>query len=204
MNAAPKLFNDQLIMSIAFDQSEILQSIMDLYTGRFDCDVTYNKGSFYKKVSGPRLKFDIAPQRSGVTAADYRKLPVEDKSIQSLVWDPPFVCGTHVKSEMYVMGDRYSMYDNIKALQDDYTSAISEFSKKIRGGGFLIVKCQDTVHGRRNYFNHIFVHDRAVESGFKPIDLFILLSKNRFSSVTQQNHARKFHSYFWVFKRNKK
>ena len=147
------------------------------------------------------MKFDLNPQRADIVKADYKNLPSSDGEFGSLVWDPPFVCGTHVKSEMYVMGAKFSMYRNIADLQKDYSGAIKEFSRVLKNKGWLIVKCQDTVHGRKNYFNHILVHDLAVENGFRPIDLFILLSRNRFSAVERQNHCRKFHSYFWVFKK---
>ena len=48
------LFNKELIMSIAFNQEEILNAILQLYVGeRFDVDVTYNKGGFYKRITPP-------------------------------------------------------------------------------------------------------------------------------------------------------
>jgi hypothetical protein len=37
-----------------------------------------------------------------------------------------------------------------------------------------------------------------------PMDLFILLARHRMNHPkhTRQLHARKFHSYFWVFKKS--
>mgnify|MGYP000986724219 CR=1 FL=1 len=197
------LFGDQLIMSIAYKQDELLQAILQLHVKQstFHCDVTFNAGGFYKKIPRPELTFDIAPQDKETEQADYRFLPVEHHSITSLVWDPPFVCGTHVKSRTYIMGERYSMYRNIAELEKDYAAAMESFNRVVQHKGWLIVKCQDTVHGRKNYFNHILVHNLAIENNFRPIDLFILLSKNRFSSTDNQVHSRKFHSYFWVFKK---
>lgn len=42
----------------------------------------------------------------------------------------------------------------------------------------------------------------AVSAGLYPKDLFILLAKNRIIGYNhaKQKHARKFHSYYWVFK----
>lgn len=60
------------------------------------------------------------------------------------------------------------------------------------------------MHGRTNYFIHHEVLELAKAHGFKAVDLFILVARNRFIGfVAQQQHARKFHSYFWVFKRGK-
>jgi hypothetical protein len=41
----------------------------------------------------------------------------------------------------------------------------------------------------------------AIKYGFYPKDLFILLAKNRLNDGRVQQHARKYHSYFWVFKK---
>ena len=52
--------------------------------------------------------------------------------------------------------------------------------------------------------SHVFVMDTAVETGFYPKDLFVLLAKNRLVADWQtknQKHARKFHCYFWVFQK---
>lgn len=200
------LFGKEIISSISFDQEDLLSSIMMLYSpAGFECDVTFNKGGFYKKGKIPRPKycFDLNPLDKKTIKANYRNLPVMDSTFKSLIWDPPFVCGTHVHSEEYIMGKRYTMYNNIRALQNDYAEAIRELSRVIQGGGYLIVKCQDTVHGRKNYFNHILVHDICLNNNLRPIDLFVLLAKNRFNGYVNQNHARKYHSYFWVFKKEK-
>ena len=64
--------------------------------------------------------------------------------------------------------------------------------------------CTGTPSGKQ-YFSHVFVMDTAVEAGFYPKDLFILLAKNRLVADWQrknQEHARKFHSYFWVFQKS--
>jgi hypothetical protein len=48
----------------------------------------------------------------------------------------------------------------------------------------------------------------ALQVGFYPKDLFILMAKNRINSFNgekwkNQYHARKHHSYFWVFQKSK-
>ena len=72
----------------------------------------------------------------------------------------------------------------------------------------MIFKCQDKVSSGKQYFSHVYVQKEAIKYGFYPLDLFILLAKNRIVADWQkanQKHARKFHSYFWVFKKcNKK
>ena len=47
----------------------------------------------------------------------------------------------------------------------------------------------------------------ALELGFYPKDMFILTAKMRINSFggrwNKQEHARKYHSYFWVFEKIK-
>ena len=55
--------------------------------------------------------------------------------------------------------------------------------------------------------SHCFIYNEAVNVGFYPKDLFILLAKNRLIADWQmknQKNARKFHSYFWVFQKSSK
>lgn len=65
----------------------------------------------------------------------------------------------------------------------------------------MIFKCQDVVFSAKNHFTHVWVMNEALKLGFYPKDLFILLARNRLTDGRKQQHARKFHSYFWVFKK---
>ena len=71
-------------------------------------------------------------------------------------------------------------------------------------GGILIFKCQDKVSSGKQYMSHVFIVNTAVETGFYPKDLFVLLAKNRLVADWQarnQKHSRKFHCYFIVFQK---
>ena len=72
--------------------------------------------------------------------------------------------------------------------------------------GILIFKCQDKVSSGKQYLSHIFIINEAVELGFYPKDLFVLIAKTRLVADWQKNqkHSRKFHSYFLVFEKNNK
>jgi hypothetical protein len=82
----------EVVRSVYFDQAEILRGIMKLHSPEgFDCDMTYGNGNFWKNLPQPRLKFDIDPQLVGVQQACSRMLPLEAKSLRSVVFDPPFL-----------------------------------------------------------------------------------------------------------------
>ena len=85
----------EMITSINYSQIDIIQNIIQLYIpqGKIDADVTYSKGVFYKNgnIQEPQYKFDINPQTVDTIQADCRNLPLPDNSINSLMFDPPFL-----------------------------------------------------------------------------------------------------------------
>lgn len=199
------LFGEKIVQSISYSQDEILRDILSLHLNAdtFEMDPTYNRGSFYRTgIPKPALKFDLEPMSDDVIQANVEALPLKSGSIRSIIFDPPFCAGTWEESYPYEMIDRYSGYPNIAELWQMYTGAILELARVLQKGGYLVVKCQDTVSGRRNHFSHIHIHNEAIKNGLVPVDLFILLSRNRLNRFREnQFHSRKFHSYFWVFRK---
>lgn len=105
-----------------------------------------------------------------------------------------------------IITNRFSSFYPVTNLFSFYDESLKEFYRILKNNGVLIFKCQDTVSGGINYMSHIYIHNMASNIGFYPKDLFILEAKNRLISgkVKNQNHARKFHSYFWVFEKGNK
>lgn len=203
---------DNVIKSISYDQSEIIKNILKLHVpnGRIDCDPTYSIGAFYNAtgIEAPLLKFDIKPQAEGVIKADARCLPLENESISCVMFDPPFLA-TKGKSLEEKHGNkinlRFGVYPDEQSLHLFYADAIKEMYRILKPNGILIFKCQDKVSGGKQYMSHVFVMNKAVETGFYPKDLFVLLAKNRLIAdwqVRNQKTARKFHSYFEVFQKS--
>lgn len=193
----------EIIKSISYSQEEILNWILQLYCpDGFDLDPTYSKGVFYKNVPGPRLKFDLNPQIPGVRQADCTNLPLETRSLKSIVFDPPFVGGSRKDGKPGIIKTRFGYYPNIQtALWGMYHKALREFHRILKLDGILVFKCQDTIESSKQYLSHVEIINVAVRLGFYPKDLFVLLAKHRLMSpnMRKQQHARKFHSYFLVF-----
>ena len=82
-----------IIFSSSDDEKRIISSIMILYNSgdAFDCDPTYSKGVFWRGLPEPLLKYDLNPTIEGVERQDCRNLPLEDESISSIMFDPPFI-----------------------------------------------------------------------------------------------------------------
>lgn len=197
-----------VIRSVSYDQTEILKWILKLYVpeGSFEVDSTFSKGGFYKGIPPPRLCFDLNPQTEGVIQADCRELPLEDSSIASLVFDPPFLATTGKSLEDgkgNIINRRFSVCKSETELQSLYSDAVREAHRVLKPGGIFVFKCQDKVSSGKQYWMHCYIYDLAMRNGFEVLDLFVLLAKSRLIADWQRNqkHARKYHSFFWVFRK---
>jgi tRNA G10 N-methylase Trm11 len=197
-----------MIRSVSDNQEEILISIRDLHcNGKFDCDCTYGNGTFYKNIKRPELCFDLEPLFTYVGKASSTNLPLQTDSIDSLVFDPPFL--TYIRSGRegngkMVMGRRFAGYWTYDELMEHYTGTIMEASRVLKPKGKLVFKCQDIIHNHKMFCTHYNVINHAAQSGFRLKDLFVLVANHRMPSPNRkgkQQHARVFHSYFLVFER---
>lgn len=101
---------------------------------------------------------------------------------------------------------RFGVFPTEKLLHTFFKQSLKEFYRILKKNGILIFKCQDKVSSGKQYLSHIFIVNEAIEIGFYPKDLFILLARNRIVADWQKNqkNARKFHSYFIVFQKSSK
>jgi hypothetical protein len=66
----------------------------------------------------------------------------------------------------------------------------------------LWVKCQDEVQSGKQCWSHIEIRGIAADLGLSAKDLFILVGTPRATRRhLRQQHARKTHSYLWIFER---
>lgn len=203
----------ELIKSISYNEQEIIQNIIKLHCNYpIEVDPTYSKGNFYKgNFQEPKYKFDINPQIEGVVQANAEDLPIEDDSINTIMFDPPFLATTGKSlvenNHSNKINKRFGVYPNEKALHNFYINALKEFYRILKNNGILIFKCQDKISSSKQYLSHVFIINMAEEMGYYCKDLFILLAKNRIVADWQlknQKNARKFHSYFLVFEKSNK
>lgn len=206
---------NKLITSVSYSDEEIINNILKLHVKNniIDCDPTYSIGNFYNKtnIQPPKYKFDINPQVDGVEYADARNLPLRNDSINCLMFDPPFLATTGKSLEQSgggnIINKRFGVYPNEKILHKFYIDSMKEFYRVLNKDGILIFKCQDKVSSGKQYMSHVFIMNQAINIGFYPKDLFILIAKNRIIANWQlknQKHARKYHSYYWVFQKTNK
>lgn len=196
---------NSIIKTTSCNQEEIIKNIIKLYCPKgIELDPTYSKGNFYKNIKKPKYKHDIKPQTKDVLFGDCRKLSYNNESIESIMFDPPFIAGKSLKSEG-IIRNRFSSFKDMKECWEFYYYSLIEFYRILKNKGILIFKCQDTISGGKQYLSHVEIINYAIKLGFYPKDLFILISENRIIGRThkKQQHARKYHSYFLVFIKEK-
>lgn len=212
----------EVVRSVSYSQHEILYNIMQLHNDGepFDADITYSTGGFYGEhktgdgnnilIPSPQYKFDVCPQDDTITKIEpLGNIPLEDSSINSIVFDPPFIIsvGPSLKSDdkdNNKIAKRFASYYPVSELLKSYYHWIEESYRVLQDNGLLVMKTQPTVTGGKELNSQFYSWLVAESLGFDLIDEFILIAKNRLHSgkIKTQQHARKFHSYFLVFKKS--
>jgi hypothetical protein len=199
----PKIYLSGLAKSYSFSQDEVLKWIIALHNNgkQFDVDLTYSKGIFWRNFPKPKYCFDILPIH-GTIQASAENIPLSSESATSVMFDPPFIIkDVKGREPTGIIEKRFSAFKSIEDLWHFYESAIIESRRILKPGGILVVKCQDTVSGGRQYISHYQVIQSAERIELYCKDIFILLARSALVSpfMKRQEHARKMHSYFIVF-----
>lgn len=201
-----------MIRSVEYNQSDIIKSIMSLCgIERFDADLTYGNGAFYKDIEKPKYRMDIDEGLGDLTdICSSVDTPFRDGTLNSLMFDPPFL--TYVRAARdgngnMVMAKRFGGYWRYDELESHYKSTLIESARILNKKGIMVFKCQDIIHNHKMHCTHVNVINWASEN-FRLKDLFILPAKSRMAipqqkgaAKKQQKHARIFHSYFLVLER---
>jgi tRNA G10 N-methylase Trm11 len=199
-----------IIKSVYEAQSDIIESIMKLCNiERFDVDVTFGNGQFYRKIERPVYCFDRDGSLKDVVESCSTSLPLGDLSVNSLVFDPPFL--TYVKAAREhnsVMAKRFGGYWRYNELEDHYTKTIIEAHRVLSKKGIMVIKCQDIIHNHKMHCTHVNIISDWSKGLFRLKDMFILPAKHRMPIPAAkgykpkiQKHARIHHSYFLVLEK---
>lgn len=194
------------ILTVNTNQQSILNNILTLYVPsmRFDADLTYSKGSFFKKgnVAEPLYKFDKFPQTAETIELDRIDEVIGDEALCSVIFDLPYIVRQSWVTVQPLILDRYSTFDSKEELLATNKEMIDIAARKLKTGGILVVKTQDTnVLGKQLWVSQ-YILNYADELGLTHEDTFILVSKKlMFTKHDKQHRARKNHCYFFVFRK---
>lgn len=187
------------------DNSDLIAHVAEIHLRQGDkvADVTYGKGVFWRKVDLTKYITRFSDLVTGPQLFDFRHLPYEDSTFDCVVLDPPYA---HDPGEL-IMEANYKNAETTKGMCHNeilafYLAGMKEGRRVLKVGGHLWVKCKDEVESSYQRWSHIEIYEKALELGFFAEDMFVLTQKNE--AILQhedQQHARKNHSYLWVFKK---
>lgn len=194
--------NKNAIKSVSSNQNEILKWILRLYNDgvTFDADLTASKLIFYKQIHRPEFLFDKFPQLDEVKSlSEADSLP--DESFSSIVYDLPFVVS---QGKTSIIKDRFTYFTSTEELFSVNDEMLERAYRLLKKQGILVVKTMDIVYAGKQYWVSDYVLNKAKEKGLELLEKFILVAKFKlFSRTHTQHHARKCHSYFFVFRKQK-
>jgi tRNA G10 N-methylase Trm11 len=192
------------LSSISGKNEDLFVTVMQLYAkdGMKIADVTYGNGNFWNKIDTRKYQFFPSDLKTGV---DFRFLPYKITSLDMIVFDPPYMHG----SPAPIREEFDKTYDNnhkggwgTEYVYSLYQQGIDECFRVLKNKGLLLVKCQDQVSSGKNKFDHIVIYNMAMKLGMLAEDLFVLTRiGNPMMRHSYQQHARKNHSYLWVFRK---
>ena len=176
--------------------ADLIKEVTNLYFDKNDliADVTFGKGAFWRKIDLSEYQIHGSDLKTGV---DFRNLPYEDDSFDHSCIDPPYARIQNLKG----MTDCYNTtrYQTHEGIINLYREGLEELKRITKSKGYILCKCQDEIYGGKQKWSHIEILNVATELELYAKDLFILTSKKNPKPIFRQLHARKNHSYLWVF-----
>ena len=174
--------------------ADLLPHILTMYAtyGSTVADVTYGKGVFWRNVN--QEKYNVLPSdlQDGI---DFRDLPYEDRSIDVLILDPPYMHGgSTVKASINdCYKNQNTSHESVIRL---YAGGILESSRVLKKKGRIIVKTQDEIESGKQRHSHIEIIQMLELFGFLVLDTFVLVQSSIPAMREKyQKSARKNHSY---------
>lgn len=183
----------------AQSSADLIASAFDLYVkaGSVILDVTYGKGVFWQKLDRSNYTVLTSDIKDGI---DFRSLPQEDRSIDVILFDPPFMHGGETIKES-IQSCYNSKNDSHESVIRLYAGGLLEAARVLKKDGLILVKCQDEIESAKQRWSHEEVGQLLDLFGFLRLDLFVFVPWSIPAMREQyQNTARKNHSYLIVAK----
>jgi tRNA G10 N-methylase Trm11 len=181
------------------NNADLIPHIAALYIplGSVVADVTYGRGVFWQGLD--TTQYDFRPSDL-LTGVDFLDLPYEDRSIDCLTLDPPYMHGGKTVHKninaCYQNGSVRRGHESIIRL---YAGGILEAARVLRKKGVIIVKCQDEIESSKQRWSHVEIIQLLQLFGFEVVDLFVLVQNTvPMLQHKEQQHSRKNHSYALV------
>jgi hypothetical protein len=217
-----------VVTTVTGDNADLIAEVARLYRldGLTVADITFGKGNFWPKVDTSRFTLlgtdlfihpDLRAQRRAqpdqpplwspplptLCVANFCALPYAAGSINIVVFDPPY---NHTPGKTRAINARYRNWETSQGmyhrdiLRDFYCRGIQEAARVLTPGGLLWLKGQDEIESGRQCWSHAEVRLAAERCGFLPQDQFFLVTWATQVDDRGQKHARRNHSWLWIFR----
>ena len=192
------------------DNGDLFPEILRLHfpQGGRVLDTIYRKGTFWKGVDMSKITLDKLKWEKD-KADDYRNLParVLENQYDIVVHDPDY---THDAATFGGANYSNQTCEGTKSgghralVVNNYYLPAREILKVLKKGGLLVVKTQDEICSKKYRSTSGDITKMLHNLGLVKEDEFAILQKNKPSSArwknVKQQHARKNHSVFLVYK----
>lgn len=186
----------------------LFADIMRLYVpeGSTVLDMTYGLGGFWN-TQGIKERYRLVTMDMELPAMVHgvlEHLPFQPATFDCVVVDPPYANHGSTTTMLQGIASTYNLKpgNTTAHILGMYHAALAEAAICLKKGGVAVVKCQDGIEFSRQYWIHVAVLQMAEMCGFSAEDLFVLVQENKPAMRHPfQRHARKNHSFFWVFQR---
>lgn len=195
---------DGVYTSYTGNNDILFEQVAKLYLrdGMKIADVTWGKGVFWKLINLSRFDFHKSDLITCPdTPYDFTNLPYKDEDFDTVVFDPPYA---HNPGKMMVDAN-YKNAETTKGFYHKdiinlYRRGMVEAVRILKSGGLLLVKCRDEIESSVQKRSHIEIWQIGLDLGLVDEELFVMTQKT-FPKIQflPQKHARKNHSFLWVF-----
>ena len=159
-------------------------------------DPTYGNGNFWNETQ-PTYAADILPARARQIVADYRALPLAARSVDVVIFDPPFQPSTSRRQA----GERELRFTHVvggvAGVRASIEVGLRECARVARLG--LIVKVQDYIHDHKPVWMSRWVWE-TLGDPYDFLTLRLQCPKMRASNWKDQRSVWRNHSTFWVYR----
>jgi tRNA G10 N-methylase Trm11 len=205
--------NNRPLSAGYWDDGEILDTLLGIHSpcdNPIIMDTTYNSGKMWKKCSHkPNITMDIDPKYRTTIVGDFKKIPVEDKSVDVIVFDPPHLTSdgdsehsSKIYKECYGITKDDKDRDGLN-VSKIFAPFLKEALRILKPKGVILAKIADLVHSGKYQFQHVDLINEAKSMGFNVDDLLIKVRKSVLMSSKWKTiqHLRKNHCYWVVIKK---
>jgi hypothetical protein len=204
----PSTADPPVLTSYQCNNDHLMAQVARLYLrpGNRIADVTFGMGRFWRATDLTQYEFypsDLltVPERP----YDLRRLPYRSDDFDVFVLDPPYM---HHPAKSRRHNADYKNAETTRGFSHEdiirlYRDGMFEGHRILKAGGFMMVKCKDEIESGRQRMSHIEIHDIAVNQLNMIVqDLFVLTQRSPVPYLGKTlQHAKKNHSYLWVFQK---